>query len=296
MDLLNISSAKDFLKCETLAHYRHDLLRAPADEGSGALLVGTIWHKMMEHYIVRRDMSQLLPLASQELTAVADVGKRASAQRIITDLYGALPSWVIPPDWEIHGAEVELRAPLPNLDTYLVGKLDALIKWNGFWWHVQHKTLGGNIPLNKYYDYMTRDWHECGYQYLAQVHGYAPYGGTILIVAQKAFGSKPARILHQYLSRSSQMVDKAIVDLSMIANRWTKAKETNNFIQTRDSCINAFRNSMCPYIGVCNGVTNLDSDRFVAVVPRYANVDVDIAVNLGTAPVRSLTDAQEAEE
>lgn len=278
----NISSAKDFLKCQALAHYAHDRKRTKIGTGSRALTTGTIWHKIMEFYLNNKDANPEArfegcnDIMASEIALIDDALLRHDVGKDLAALMVGLEAWNVMPDWEVSGTELELEAPILGGHT-LVGTLDALVKWNGMWWHVQHKTIAASQNLNLYWDYMTRDWHECGYQYMAKMHGYAPYAGTLLITARKlplsrATQTPSAIINHTFLTRSDEMVDKAIRDLGEIATSWEAKQSVGSsaFIQNRDHCIGAFRNSPCQYLGVCNGLHSLDdSSIFADLHSRY---------------------------
>lgn len=265
---LNISAIKDFLKCETYAHYLHDELRAPRRDPADALVIGGGWHKLMEHFIIHKDIAKVREILHTEIAPLLSPNQRERVLKSLTKLIDGLQTWNMPPDWEVYATEHPLEVNLPGCQ--LIGTLDALIKWNGYWWHVQHKTLAETVPLQTYWDYMVRDWHESVYQYLAQQHGFEPYGGTILVVAVKTRADRPTRIVHSYLLRPQHVVDKAVHDVVQIAAVWELARKDNNFIQNRDSCINAYRNSLCPYYGVCHGNVSLSDDNSFQTIPsRY---------------------------
>lgn len=278
----NISSVKDYLKCEAYAHYAHDLRRVKSSSGSRALTTGIIWHKVMEEYLKSEDIDACDRIAAAECSAISDVKLNADVTRDLSGLMLGLEVWQKPVDWQVHATEIELSGEILGGHT-LVGTLDGLVQWNGFWWHVQHKTISETQNLPVYWDYMTRDWHECGYQYLAKVLGYEPYAGTLLITARKmpmvrAQAKRQNIITHNFLTRSDQVVDKAIRDLGEIATRWEakKAVGSSAFLQNRDQCAGPFRNSPCQYLGVCNGVHSLDdSVRYTDAVSRYDVPAVD---------------------
>ena len=272
----NISSMKDFLKCEAYAHNAHDIRRVKQGTGSRALTTGIIWHKVMEEYLKTEDIDACDRIAAAECAAISDVSLQADVTRDLSCLMMGLEVWRKPVDWEVHATEIALEGPILGGHT-LVGTLDGLVKWNGMWWHVQHKTISDTQNLSTYWDYMTRDWHECGYQYLAKSLGYEPYAGTLLITAKKmplvrAKAKRESIIVTNFLTRSDQIVDKAIRDLGELATRWEQKRATGDtaFVQNRDQCAGPFRNSPCQYIGVCNGVHSLDDPiRFTDAASRY---------------------------
>jgi hypothetical protein len=256
--IINVSRLKDHLTCPQYAHNRYVSRRGVAP--SLALNVGTLWHLGMA---VHLDESHK-PAFLEALEFADDVTARA-----FDALVPAYNAWQLPPDWEIHAIEGERRAPLgPHT---LVGTPDAVIRTNGKFWHLQHKTLAPGIPPATYGELIRVDWHECAYQWMLQ-HDFSPYGGTILNICRKlsakAIRAEPARALSlQYLTRSSDIIDRALNDILATAHDLDRIVVP---LRNRAACGGPYRNSLCPYFGVCAGTETLNADKFVDLEDRYA--------------------------
>jgi len=277
---LNISSIKDFQRCEKLAYYRYDLGRTRKRQYSQPLDVGTIWHKGMEAYMLRDNMDEMGDIMIDHLAQLTDREYHEKAAEQLSILQAGLAVWQKPVDWQVFSVEAVLDAPLPRWrvggpypsDHILQGRLDAIVKWNEQWWHVQHKTIDAAKPIPVYWQQMERDWHECGYAYLLARNGFTPVGGTLLITARKVSRKQatlnPHQIItHQFLTRPQAVVDKAVDDIHHIMDRWQANRDSARttggpsfYIENRDHCTGPYGNRACPYMDVCNGLVNIEDD------------------------------------
>jgi hypothetical protein len=285
---LNISSLKDFQRCEKMAYYRHDLQRSKLGQVSQPLDVGTIWHKGMEAYMQRENCDEVGEIFLREITNLPDRDYTAKAATQLNILLDGLRVWQKPVDWNLRSVETVLQAQLPRWrkslhhsnDPILVGRLDAIIEWNGLWWHVQHKTIDAAKPIKVFWEQMARDWHECGYHYLMERNGIGPIGGTLLITARKvsakALKENPFQVItHQFISRPQPVIDKAVDDIYTIMERWKHNQDDtrvmggpNSYIENRDSCTGPYGNRACAYMEVCNGLVQLGDDALFETTQR----------------------------
>jgi PD-(D/E)XK nuclease superfamily protein len=273
--IINVSHLRTHLECPTKALFNYHLKRGPKKKPV-ALELGTIWHKMMQQKI--GSSLSIKEIEFQALQEAALLG--GEVYKGLTAILPAFREWTSKDDWTIIAEELALRAPIPyhtaNLRHELQGRLDALVMWNGSYWHLQHKTVAASKPISSFALEMERDWHECAYQYLAVHHGFVPYAGTILNTVRKLSAGTiledPKRALAlQYIPRSEEQVRKAVDDISTLCDQ-IEAGHANptRVVQNRSSCMGRFGNSPCPYIGVCNGQASLYDDAlFESVVDRY---------------------------
>ena len=267
---VSISDVKDYMMCQRYARYKHVQQRSSLKRAGDALIVGTAWHKVMEVYFATKDKEAASAELERQVQDMLDNG-RGTAAESLSRLGVWKDQWTIPEDWEICSVEHVLEAPIGKHT--LQGRLDAIVKWNGLYWHVQHKTVDQSRPLTAYWQKMERDWHENAYTYLAEANDYRPYGGTLLLVARK-YRKKDSEdlpvISHSFLTRTPEMIDDVVHDLNVVLDEWD-ARPFENFVQNRDACFGAFGNSPCVYLGVCNGMQSLDDETlFMPTESRYA--------------------------
>lgn len=290
---LNISSIKQYLTCQKKAYYLHDLKRAKGGPPPRALLVGTIWHEVMEARFKPGPQRSPEAIIFDSLTEWSPHYPKL-VKECDADLKGLMVGyhhWQPPVDWQIHKLEEVITAPVPRWFSgivsahQLMGIVDMLIKWNDKWWHVQHKTVDKRKDLVKYWSKMERDWHECGYEYILGRAGLdAPYGGTLLITAKK-LGEKDALarpgdvITHQFISRPQHVVDKAVDDIYYIMEEWSNkldfarvAGGPAQFVENLDACYGVYGNSKCIYHDVCHAKADIHGPEFITITDRYEDV------------------------
>jgi hypothetical protein len=256
---ISVSELKDYLTCPAFCHHRYVSLRGP--EPAEALAIGSAVHQLLAHKLG----GAIPPIAACEVAG---------------HLALAVNAWEPPADWRVCATEIAMSLPLAfygdDRDIELVGTLDAIVEWNGSFWHLQHKTLAPGIPPGVYAEQQRTDWHECAYQAMAEQAGYRPFAGTILNLLRKlsesAIRRNPEAALSlQYVNRTYEEVAGAMVDITTLAQRihderlWRERPMRN-----RAACAGPYRNSLCTYKDVCDGVTTIDDPRYVALEPRYA--------------------------
>jgi hypothetical protein len=250
---VSISQVKDHLLCPQLAHNRH-VLRRGLDKRSDALDFGTLWHREMAFRLMPKWEAPLIYVPSETLMAYEE-------------WRGECPEWERPEGWEVEGVEVGMSMPLGQHE--IVGTLDAIVKWNGKWWHLQHKSLAESVPLSVFCETQRMDFHEIVYQRMAEMQGYMPFRGTILNVLRKLSrkrlraGENPYHI--EEMTREAELVEETLRDL----NRVIEAMQFETPIKNRSACGGLYRNSLCQYHSVCGREITLDDERYVDLEERY---------------------------
>lgn len=294
---INISSLKQYQSCQRKAYFLNDIKRGPAGAPPRALLTGTTWHKVMEARFNPAKRTGTPDAIVFDSIAEYYRNNEDAALGTIADMKGLMVGyhhWEPPVDWEVKSVESVISAPLPRWKTSgdaphtLQGIVDMLVKWNGKWWHVQHKTIAKNKSLPAFWQKMERDWHECGYEYMLESSGLdAPYGGTLLITARKltekaALASPGDVIQHQFITRPKHVVEKAVDDMFQMCEEWTAKLEScrvtggpTSFVANLDSCMGLFGNSPCPYRSVCNDGEDIYGPKFVTITDRYDELEGD---------------------
>lgn len=263
-----------------MAFNENVLLRVPLGR-SVALEVGSTWHIAMETYLKTKDKHLAHLEIDNHLIKLNDLKVLAGWHAIEP----AFNAWEWPDEWQLLEVEklIEYRFGSP-FELILQGRLDGLVKWNGIYWHLQHKTLSPSTPLPVYFAYMQRDWHECWYEFACREAGYTPYGGTILNIVRKLSAGTilkdpKSALCTQYIPRPWEIVKKAMLDLELIGNQLSVDRDfPGAILQNRSMCAGRFGNSLCPYLDVCNGVANLDDDSlFKTIEDRYARPETPLS-------------------
>ena len=268
-----------------LAHYEYDLLKRPVGEVSVALEVGTVVHKAFEALLMGGDWKQAAHDALAELRT-SDGNPAILALKLddVESQWAALElaierAWRTPEDWDIVSVEKELSVSCGPHE--IVGRLDAVVLWNGNTWHLQHKTVPTNKPLAIYAEQQRTDWHEAVYQRMLQ-QGYSGVAGTLLNCIRKlsmksAVSSPATAFQHFFLPRSDEEVDEVFKDLEQEINDIeAEQRGERRIIKNRSHCAGQYGNSICAFKDVCDGIINIESDRFETVEPRYTQATQDV--------------------
>lgn len=173
---LNVSQIQAFIRCPRYWYHRYVAQRSDERE-SAALRMGTAWHLLMEKVLVDPDLGQLLRIC--EMTS--DEWERTLFMEGLAQFH----QWMEDsPEYELLDAEMELDFVLDGRFR-IFGKLDRLVKFNGSYWHMQHKTLAANKFVPSYITSVRRSLHEYAYRRMCEAHELTPYGGTILFILRK---------------------------------------------------------------------------------------------------------------
>ena len=269
---ISVSQIKRHIECPAKANYEYGLLRGQ-EKRAMALDVGSLAHIALEAKLSGQDWRKATDdyLASLPPEVSVEVGEEFEV------IAPSLALWEKPEDWEVVSVEQELSAQCGS--HILVGRLDAVVKWNGSYWHLQHKTLSPSIPVSVFAEQQRTDWHECAYHRFAELQGFKPFAGTILNVIRKlsAKGLKEspldALVPPQYLPRTDESVQEALDDLAQLIDDIEAGRNgTRRIVKCRSACGGPYRNSLCIYKPVCDGDVSIESDSYVDLVPRYADV------------------------
>jgi hypothetical protein len=256
------------------AHFEYTLLRG-GDKRPMALDVGSLAHLALEAKLKGEPWAQAVD------AYLADLPPEVSVE--VADEFNVIaPSialWEPPDDWEILGTEVEMEIPCGRHT--IVGRLDAPIRWNNAIWHLQHKTLSPSIPIGSFCEQQRTDWHESVYHRMLQQAFPLPnhVEGTVLNIIRKLSTKRLAEnpldaiVPPQYLPRTDEIVQEALDDLSQLIDDIEAGRNgTRRIIKCRSSCSGPYRNSLCIYKPVCDGDVSIESDSYVDLEPRYADV------------------------
>lgn len=250
---VSISQVKDFLTCPTIAHNRH-VLRKGLDKRSEALDFGTLWHREM----------------AIALDPTWDPPEIEIPKETLEDyfLWRQEAPWQRPEGWEVKGVEVKMSMPLGPHE--IVGTLDAVVVWNGKYWHVQHKSLAESVPVSVFCEQQRLDFHEVCYQRMME-QSMTPVGGTILNVLRKLSrkrlraGENPYVI--ETMTRERELVEETLRDLEQVVGEMER--QGGQPVKNRSACSGIYRNSLCQYHPVCGREITLEDERYVDLEERY---------------------------
>lgn len=269
VNYFTVSMFKDWVKCPQRCVNQH-ILRRVSPKRSDALTQGTIWHAAMEAKARGEDID----------TRLEALNLSFYDREIWNKQMGRIAPLVeFPEEEELIGTEVQMQ----NNDIYwsipLIGRLDAIVKFQGKYWHRQYKTLSATVPVDVFSELCRVDWHESAYEtMLKEKYGEKNVGGTILYIArkinQKQIDANPKSALAPafYLQRQSHEVERAMYDMQGIAR---EIMTTMHYpIRHTQECGGPYRNSLCPYFSVCHGVDVITNDSlFNLEEDRYAVQD-----------------------
>lgn len=280
MKLISVSDITTSLECEQKFVYRYVDKRVPIRNTAVALHTGTLWHLACEHKLKGQNGlevadAQLVAWQKDFFTPPEVVAKIATEWKSLRLLYPHFN----PTRLEVVDVECEGRRPHPsNPDITFVGTADAIVRYSGQYWHLQHKTLSSSKPVATYLEYMTTDFHECMYEWIFSQH-YRPWGGTILNIARKMSLKTMEKDTRRYLvsaplMRPPHVVERTIKDLIHYTDD-TVEPLLDGYppIRNRRACAGLYGNSLCPYFDVCFDRAQLsDNSVFTATEPRYKDV------------------------
>lgn len=253
-------------------HYEYTLLRG-VESRAMALDVGSLAHIALDAKLSGRDWN----VATDEYLAALPPDIAVEVGEEYAVIAPSIALWEPPDDWEILGTEVEMEIKCGN--HVVVGRLDAPIRWNGSRWHLQHKTLSPSIPVATFCEQQRTDWHECVYHRMLQEAAPGNVAGTVLNIIRKLSAKRLAEspldaiVPPQYLPRTDDLVQEALDDLALLIDDIEAGRNgTRRIVKCRSACAGPYRNSLCVYKSVCDGDVAIESDAFVDLEPRYADV------------------------
>lgn len=270
----SVSDVRQYLTCPQMAAYAQVERRVPLRHYAVAADAGTLWHLACEAKLLGQGPGEAVE------------AKLSEWQRSLDSEYfeELLAEWkplalLIPhvdfSDMEVLAVEVPITKTLPCGHDF-IGRADAVVKWKGLHWHLQHKTVGPSKPLAIYMQHMQVDWHECLYEWVLSEQ-YPLWGGTLLTLARKLSARTiekmgwQAALSRTPIARPRAVVDRAVVDFDRLV--WEIAGvhfEGRPVIQNRSACTGTFGNRPCAYFDVCHGKAKLSDDTlFGPAVARY---------------------------
>lgn len=271
---VSVSEIKLFMECPMKWYFRYHLHRGKY-QIQQALEVGTLAHKAFEAILNKRDwrseveafVAESRPLISQEWDRI---------ETAFDTLSLSIAEWEVPDDWEVLHTERELEIACGRHT--IVGRLDAIVRWNGSCWHLQHKSLDASKPVAVYCEQQRTDWHESVYQRMAEEAEFVPFAGTILNGVRKLTRSTIERVgastalFCEHLPRTDDEVNSALADLAQVIDDMDGVVlGTRRAVHNRAMCAGPFRNSLCEYKAVCDGEVAIDG-------PDYHNLEVRYAI------------------
>lgn len=268
----SVSHLKAHLSCAQLAHYRYEARRGEPEPEVFAL--GSAAHLALATILNEPGSNErAVEAAEASLVAAAEAASSFELPRDWPVVRDILLMWRKPEGWEVLGTETPLSIEVGGAT--IVGTLDALVRHRDLLWHVQHKTLGQSVPCDIYAAAQETDWHECLYAGMARVAFPGQWGGTQLNIirklSRKMFGERPeAGVVFMTLLPKQAHIERAIADAAQVIDDILGQRSGRRpIIRNRSACLSGYRNSLCPYKGVCDGYHDLSSPRYVDVQPRY---------------------------
>jgi hypothetical protein len=213
-------------------------------------------------YRYNKKLNVLFPTDAQsEGTAWHEVaaGQRPTMPHDPVWLRGAFDEWQEEKKaWDITVLETEV--PLETFSSpgiTLIGRPDAIVRWNGQIWHLQHKSVRASMPVALYLEQLRRSWHEAAYrQMISERYPNEPYGGSFLVLARK-LKNPPFLVVTPVLVTEKDAAG-ALTELRHYGVIMNHVSQTNMLAHppNRNSCYGAFGNSKCVYFDACyNGTT-----------------------------------------
>lgn len=234
---LNISALNLYLTCPR-KWYNAYVLERGSGAVSKALEDGRRWHTIMETG-----------------EAPADTEPRWMHSGV-----AAWRTWLEEhPDVHILARELELERPL-SPECRLIGRIDALVEWNGSTWALQHKTKAVARPLALFQRLQARSYHEHAYRHLLEAQDRPPYAGCLLVTCNKlsdanSINRSPLSIEFLALGGDHQRAMSDIEGIARNMQSWLPDPAIFRGFppQNPQACDGYFHNSPCEYLEVCDG-------------------------------------------
>jgi hypothetical protein len=233
--VINVSQVNEWLGCQAYWKHRNVSKRGVEPTEGSALSLGTRWHQL-----------------------VAGEAQLHNPEDSFQDPYwmrAGLDAWHLwvqeHPGIEILEREVVYQRSLD--EHVLIGTLDALVRWGGALWHLQHKSLTPGVPISVFAQLQARSLHEHGYKYLVGPE----YRGTILVICRKLTKGDPLCV--EYIKPKGDHA-RMLATISATATRMERViRGEAQAIENPNACAGPYRNHLCEYIGVCNGDVDITS-------------------------------------
>lgn len=191
-------------------------------------------------------------------------------------------------EWDIEeiAKEVSLDTRFKGFD--LFGQLDSIVKWNGFYWHLQHKTLAETTPLQPYTRSLSASWHEHLYAFLVERSKpeFSPWGGSIFVIlrklpAKRRGDTKRGKMIVGLKTRAQWLKDMLYVEpvriekdptfeaalLNQLAIMEQDTEFPVSIAKNRSNCFHF--NQLCPAFAHCHENESMDDIPRVNPLERY---------------------------
>lgn len=234
----NVSAINDHLRCPAYWHHRHVSKRG-SPEKSPALEFGIRWHKAMERWPEHTELDD----SHEDQLMLAGLKEWARLRF----------------QWNLLMGPAELALETRIGAHTVFGRLDRIVTWNDQFWHLQHKTMDGRLPVEPFTRAQARSYHEQCYRWMAMDAGFKPYGGTILAILRKITpkqlreGTKPPLEI-SHLAITQNELAKRDLECTLLAMECTQADTCPR--QYPIACVQGWR--ICPYLDVCDGITRIE--------------------------------------
>ncbi len=249
----NVSAILTYVACPTLWYGGYHAHRGTPE--TKAMRFGNRWHSICEHDRMSYDPADT-PLESLRLRLGRWQLKRLEQE------------W----GWRYIAREKTLSCALGAHE--LFGQLDAIVMWNGRYWHLQHKTLAESRNLDAFLRVQSRSYHEQAYRLMGLAAGFHPWGGSFLSVLRKVAKKRilrgpivtvhPLRVIasKRFLIDMERRIDAMDGLLALLPGDEKGAirlLDRQGVPQEPSSCDGYAHNSICPFIDVCDGLFSAET-------------------------------------
>lgn len=252
MRKLTVSEIQTYDICPQMWAWRYVAKRGVED--SGALRLGNALHL----WFAARFKHEKVP--PWKIAETAGLHEEDVEQAEVLDLL--MPEWErrygIKPPWE-EVLMVEQELTLQRGKLLITGKPDAVVRWLGKLFHVQHKSVGRSVPMDKFVKGIAKSLHEA--IYCTMLEKYGVVAGTMLNAVRKlsrnTVSRDPGQALHlEFIPISVSFREEALQE---VVQRGMEMMELEKELDSakprayrnRTMCNGKYGNSTCTYYGLC---------------------------------------------
>src|SRR3972149_6039976 len=287
---ISVSEIKLFVSNQLAWYYTYVKKRIPI-RFELALEVGQFWHILMEAFYTKGRSKEAASVAAMDWLSKHPASddhhpkSREFISECTTILHLFESNWTDPcPEAET----LSVETPISNILSRragtqhftIIGKPDRIIKYEGKWWHMQHRSLSGRTNLALYFETAQNDLHELVYSWLCVRHfgiSFDKWGGTLFNIIRKPSTKSydaESMIVRAFIPVTRENIDKALVEIEQIV---TDMEDIRNGvrppIQNRELDRGRFGNSLSPFFRVTMGTASLDDPLlFTDTIDRYADI------------------------
>jgi hypothetical protein len=293
---VNASQLTDFQRDELSWFYKYVQRRSRRGEGYALPLQIGIWfHSLMESYFaaIRGEHDH----ASPKSIAAVEATKTLIEMKLALESVGSFDTLdfnreclslleLFSSRWQLSytptkilQVEEILRVPIGASGHHIIGIPDTVIRINGLWWHLSHKTMSDRTPVQPFIEAMARNLNELLYAHMictTQAIDPSLYGGTYLNIARK-LSAKAARerpesaFVQALIPIDPSQVSYALSDVAtLVARMQSIINEEIPPVDNRDSDLSRWGRGLSPYFRVKTNTEDLfDDSLFEPTVTRY---------------------------